>query len=54
MSNPKLNIHKDKSNQTKDIIITYYDSIKEGNWKPKEIESQSITQDIFRMKGGKR
>ena len=46
MSNHKLNIHKDESNQTKDIIIMYYDSIKEGNQKPKETESQSITQNI--------
>ena len=54
MSNPKLNIHNDKSIQTKDIITTYYDIIEEGNHKPKEIESQSITQIIFKVKGGKR
>ena len=54
MFNPKLNIHKDKSNQTTNIIITNYDSIKEGNQKPNETESQSITQNIFGMKGGKR
>ena len=27
MSNPKLNIHKDKANQTKDIITTHHKSI---------------------------
>ena len=54
MSNPKLNTHKDKSSQTKDIITTYYDSIEEGNQKPKETESQSIMQNIFKVKGSER
>ena len=54
MSNHKLNIQKDKLSQTNDIITTYYDSIEEGNQKPKETESQRITQNIFKVKGGKR
>ena len=34
MSNPKLNIHKDKSNQTKDIITKHHNNIEERNKKP--------------------
>ena len=34
MSNPKLNIHKDKSNQTKDIITKHHNNIEERNQKP--------------------
>ena len=54
MYNPKLNIHKDKSRQNKDIITTYYDNIAKGNHKQKETESQSITQNIFKVKGDER
>ena len=33
MFDPKLNIHKGKSNQTKDIITTHYNNIDQGNRK---------------------
>ena len=54
MSNPKIKIHKDKSSQTKDIITKHYNGIEEGNQKSKETESQSISQNIFKVKRGER
>ena len=45
-SNLKLHVQRNKSNQTNNMITKHYNSIREGNQKPREAKSQSIAQSI--------